>query len=87
MGVAEVSKWVPLLPPYGIVSGGVCDQSGATLPRISVAISLGFNQYNVNTNDKCKKKNVLQNLLQEFKKYFPFCWLGIYENEDGKTIA
>lgn len=56
MGVAEVSKWVPLLPPYGIVSGGVCDQSGATLPRISVAISLGFNQYNVNTNDKCKKK-------------------------------
>lgn len=76
MGVAEVSKWVPLLPPYGIVSGGVCDQSGATLPRISVAISLGFNQYNVNTNDKCKKKKCFTKFITRIQEIFPFLLTG-----------
>lgn len=86
-GVAGISNWVPFIPLHEIVSRELLtDQS--TLFRISMTIWLIFNQYNVNQNDKYKrKKKGLAYLLQETKKYFPFCWLGICYNEDGKTIG
>lgn len=55
MGVAGVSKWVPLLPLHGIVSGE-CLTGQSTLTRMGVAIWLVFNQYHVNKNDQCQKK-------------------------------
>lgn len=54
MGVAGVSKWAPLLPLHGIVSGE-CLAGQSTLTRMGVAIWLVFNQYHVNKNDQCQK--------------------------------